>query len=217
MDKYNVVVAHYNEDLNWIPNIERTTLYIYGKYYPHDGDYYKQLPFSYALVSNLPNIGREGHTYLHHVITYYDEIVKTPESITAFVQGCVGDHIHHYGINSSQELIPQILSEAEQHSYSRSGLNKWYFGPDSAHHEFRAHQGILKANECFGDWLTKYVIPGEPFPEVEWWVSALFAVKHSEIAKKPKRYYIDLINQLNDLCPESGYYMERAWKYIFTK
>jgi hypothetical protein len=77
--KTELVIARYNEDLSWIDKLPKTikiTIYNKGK---HDIKY----PFI-----ELPNIGRESHTYLYHIINNYDSLAEQ----TIF---CQGDSIFH--------------------------------------------------------------------------------------------------------------------------
>lgn len=68
-----LVVARYNEDLNWLGNIPpQIAARVYDK----------------SPASNLPNIGREAHTYLHHIVNNYDQLAE----LTVFAQGKPFDH-----------------------------------------------------------------------------------------------------------------------------
>lgn len=58
-----VVLAHYNEDLAWATPY-RSVCTIYTKY-PNLTD---------ASEVQLPNVGREGHTFLHHIVANYDKL-----------------------------------------------------------------------------------------------------------------------------------------------
>jgi hypothetical protein len=79
--KTEIVVARYNENLDWLKKIKKSkdikiTVYNKGK---DDID----VPFI-----PLPNIGRESHTYLYHIINNYDNLADQ----TIF---CQGDPILH--------------------------------------------------------------------------------------------------------------------------
>ena len=77
--KTEIVVARYNENLAWLKNIPKTIkITIYNKGID-DIDF----PFI-----KLPNIGRESHTYLYHIIQNYDNLADQ----TIF---CQGDSIFH--------------------------------------------------------------------------------------------------------------------------
>ena len=74
--KTEIVVARYNENLDWLKEIKKSkdlkiTVYNKGK---DDID----VPFI-----SLPNIGRESHTYLYHIINNYDNLADQ----TIFCQG----------------------------------------------------------------------------------------------------------------------------------
>jgi len=74
-----VVVAHYHENLSWIdqfscPKTVQFTIYTKGS--P------KKLSRS-AKMLTLPNVGRESHTYLHHIVQNYDTLAPW----TVFTQG----------------------------------------------------------------------------------------------------------------------------------
>lgn len=74
-----IVIARYNENLNWLklldPNI-KITIYNKGK-----------SDIEYSSIA-LPNVGRESHTYLYHLVNNYDNLAD----ITIF---CQGDSIFH--------------------------------------------------------------------------------------------------------------------------
>ena len=60
-----IVIARYNEDLSWLNKIDKNIkITIYNK-----GNNNINFPFI-----QLPNIGRESHTYLYHIINNYDNL-----------------------------------------------------------------------------------------------------------------------------------------------
>lgn len=74
-----LVVARYAEDLAWLRNIPRqicVTVYDKNSNQPHDDSL------------KLPNIGREAHTYLHHIVSRYESLAP----LTVFCQGKPFDH-----------------------------------------------------------------------------------------------------------------------------
>jgi hypothetical protein len=81
---HTFVVARYKEDVNW-------TRYLPGKViiYNKGGDnfYINNLRNNISTIS-LPNLGREGHTYLHHIIENYDCLTKR----VTFLQGNPFEH-----------------------------------------------------------------------------------------------------------------------------
>lgn len=70
-----LVVARYREDLRWLKRVPRSVrVTVYDK------------------ESDLPNVGREAHTYLHHIIARYDSL----SPITVFCQGKPFDHAWNF-------------------------------------------------------------------------------------------------------------------------
>jgi hypothetical protein len=77
--KCELVVARYNEDLEWLKQIPKDIkITVYNK-----GLENINIPYI-----KLPNIGRESHTYLQHIITNYNNLADQ----TIF---CQGDSIFH--------------------------------------------------------------------------------------------------------------------------
>lgn len=76
-----VVIARYNESLEWSSNISNTRtkciIYNKGSKLDHIGP-----------IIHLPNVGREEHTYLYHIINNYDNL----SDYTMFLQGQPFDH-----------------------------------------------------------------------------------------------------------------------------
>jgi hypothetical protein len=66
-----VIIAKYNEDITWVKDLECPVI-IYDKFQDKD----------------LPNVGRDLHTYAHHIATHYDHLADT----TFFLQGNPFDH-----------------------------------------------------------------------------------------------------------------------------
>ncbi len=80
MDTTEMVVARYNEDLSWLSDVsDDIKIIVYNKGQPDVAQY---------PIITLPNIGRESHTYLHHIITNYDNLAD----VTIF---CQGDSLFH--------------------------------------------------------------------------------------------------------------------------
>ena len=71
---YEIVVAHYNEDLRWLAD----HCHVY-----HKGGNNWEWPVEFKQWDTLPNVGHEGHTYLYHIITNYHRLAN----VSLFVQG----------------------------------------------------------------------------------------------------------------------------------
>ena len=78
MNPVEMVVAHYCEDLSWIrPYAHLTTIYDKGK------SNLSEMTAWGAKTVTLPNVGRESHTYLYHIVHNWDKLADW----TVFFQG----------------------------------------------------------------------------------------------------------------------------------
>lgn len=80
--KKQLVISRYKENVDWINDVrcfDNITLYNKGEPFigNHNFDYYE-----------LPNVGREAHTIIHHIINNYDNLYD----ITVFCQGNPFEH-----------------------------------------------------------------------------------------------------------------------------
>ncbi len=89
--KLEIVVARYNENIDWLePYLSDSTIYNKGR------------SIAGKDTVPLPNIGREGHSYLYHIIENYDNLADR----TIF---CQGDPFEH-----SPDFL-QLLNDWQHH------------------------------------------------------------------------------------------------------
>jgi len=74
---YKIIVSRYNENIEWL-NGERSNCIVYNK-----GD---SLQIENEIM--LKNVGRESETYLHYIITNYDNL----PDVVVFTQARISDH-----------------------------------------------------------------------------------------------------------------------------
>jgi hypothetical protein len=99
-----LVIAVYNEDISWINNIDSVDkIHIYNK-----GQRNIVSTDPRVQVTTLPNVGREGHTFTHHIVNNYDRL---PEH-TIFLQGDPFYHSH---------LTPETINDViRNHDYKNT-------------------------------------------------------------------------------------------------
>jgi hypothetical protein len=181
-----IVIARYNESIEWIKNLNEltTTLAIYNKG-----------PSLNSLSITLPNVGREGHTYLYHIIHNYD----TLSEYTMFLQGNPFDHTPYlYDIIQSNEWKKpfHIISKLIYHvniAYDPNDINlqmipyfNMIFNRNKSNHPF-----------YFG-------------------AGAQFCVSRETIRSRPVHFYQKIYEMLNkDINPIEGFILERFWPMIF--
>ena len=85
--QYQIVVAHYQENLQWLePYLSLIRVYHNGglSHIPR----VSQSVLPDYCISSLSNVGREGHTYLTHIIESWDFLAEK----ILFIQGHPFDH-----------------------------------------------------------------------------------------------------------------------------
>jgi hypothetical protein len=185
-----IVVARYNENIEWTKQFENVIIYNKGKKLD---DNYKEL--------FLDNVGREGHTYYKYICDNYDNL----EDYTIFLQGRPFDHspniltnLKKYVNNKELSIDFEFLSEYVIHSTIDSEYNN-YWQCKNIYKDFNKVFGIDGNNhECiFG-------------------AGAQFIVSKNKILKRPKEFYENIVKMLEyDINPLEGYNIERFHKYIF--
>lgn len=193
-----LVVSKYKEDISWTQKVSsKLKITTYDKSTQNS-------------INSLPNVGRESHTYLHHIISRWDSLAE----ITVFCQGNPFDHCHNF---------IDILNSMK---------NEYFF------YNFLGILRVSNVDDKFigyGPLLTctKYGLPHSepvqlPIPqdcqylglncteEISFYAGAQFSVHKDIIKKRPLQFYQNAIQLVNkDISPISGYSFERLWHIIF--
>ncbi len=179
------VVAHYNEDLSWLtPYAEKAHIY-------HKG-ILGESPFPVANWTPLQNVGREGHTYLVHILEHYDDLAD----ITFFLQGRIDDHM--FG-----KTLDDLLREAIIKGAGFMGTKFPLF-----HNLSRNRSGFI----AFWEKLFEEKFSEDTF----FYANACFAVRKEIILLHPREFYEVILRRLSRSAnPEEGYWVERMWYRMF--
>lgn len=181
---YEIIVSHYKEDLGWLQELSRSDfkITIYNKY---EGE------------NLLPNVGRESHTYLTHIVNHYENLAD----VSIFLQGNPIEHC--------KDLLKKLES-VKYYKYEYLGLSDGLIMCDG---NGRPH--------CGGDHLPaaklyEWLFDAES-PEVFVCNSAgQFAVTRDAIKLRSKAFYEKALKTLDyDINPIEGYCFERMWSSIF--
>ena len=220
---FEVVIARYNENLDWVnkefPN-EKITIYNKGK------DDITLLPN--WTITKLPNIGRETHTYLYHIINNYNNLADR----TLFLQGHPFDHARHiysplmqYKTKVFNHLSNKCKNIIARCGNSFSAYLKSYYRRDpdrlddqsanlhaTLHGSFR--EGVTDENlEEFIEKILKRKLPGNTV--IGWTMGAQFAVEKETILRHNIEYYKNLLTVLDRVHPEEVYFIEKSWDIVF--
>lgn len=207
------VVAHYNEPLDWLDVVRKDKIvHIY-----HKGG--NSAPDSrFSLWEKLPNVGREAHTYLTHIIQNYDKLADK----TVFLQGRVDDH-------QKEGLVRRDITDYERDDLYKNGINILRTV------EYNNWGKIEHKKKWLKEWENSYMTRSR-FTLAQFWEAifegkkphpdrinasfgACFAVTREAIRQHPIQFYKRCRTFLdNEKCvnPEEGHYMERIWYSIFA-
>lgn len=206
--KFDLVVAQYKENINWIKSIKNglfDRIFVYSKASPSEN-----LSDGTIIHQCLPNVGRESHTYLTHCINSWHEMQEGRSSdFTFFLQG-------------------------SPHGMSNKNLHEWVDLVSSCNldftlnYKFSSPLDFLGGGRCrswagethpaeFGvkEWCEKYVKTNPLMAKLPIFWNACFGVSTKCILKSPWSRLVTLAqDQLSNINPECGHYCERLWYYI---
>ena len=192
-----IVIARYNENIQWcLPFIQLVKVYNKGEddlhYIPQDR------------VEKCENIGREGGTYLKHIIENYDHL----PNFTVFLQGNPFDHIDSDKKKSFLHLLNIIK---EQKTYKFKYISTWLLDVPPDFVDIYEH-GMTTITHLFGgrETLKNRFKKGYTYGS-----GALFIVYKDQILKYPKSFWIELYGHFQEKNPSAGYGLEKLWRFLF--
>lgn len=177
-----LVIARYNEDISWSDGYDRI---IYNKGGAIDAPYV-----------TLPNVGRESHTYLTHIIENYDNL----DEYTLFLQGRPHDHT----TNLAKEIARLEETKPDFSYISRQFIDCRLSG--CQHHPALPIQQVYQY--LFQSQMDDFTF--------QFGQGAQFMVSRDRIRRYTRLFYeraLELVKY--DIDPDAGYVMERMWGLIF--
>lgn len=201
---FEIVVARYNEDIQWLTQyLDHGSVIIYNK-----GEELINIDMRFKVI-NLPNLGRETQTYLYHIYTEYNEL----KDITIFIQGNIDDHID---MNPYEYVNTYLYNSCIIHGVSQNYILYKDEDPTN-HYEFR----IKNYKNCeldeykfnFGDFFTTHINPNFP-QNLCFYKNAIFAMSRKAILSRPRYFYHVLCNLNFSKNGELAHFMEHSWFYI---
>ena len=179
-----IVVSRYNEDLYWVKEVNTDIkVYIYNKSDISHEYEYKQ----------IPNIGREGETYLRHIVENYNNLSEN----IIFCQGCP---FHH-----SKNFI-EIVNNSESASYISDWVPKVF--------SYSSQDMIDRASYILNRFNLNELSHNSTFS-----AGAQYLIKRSMILSNSKEFWMDLydyyITYLDNNDSSNPWIYERIWPIIF--
>jgi hypothetical protein len=207
--KFDVVVAHYKENLSWVERLAHddiNNIFIYTK-----GDKEPVLKNPKVRIVRLPNVGRESHTYLSHCVSQYEQMKAGSSNFVFFLQG------DPHGMNEVR--VPEWME-----CVSSGGLKYTYNFRISSPFDFlnkgrcQSWAGATDPASCdVKEWCERFIKKDCEFSGVPIFWNACFGVSTERILSNPSEKYKKIIDdELNTINPECGHYCERLWYYMFN-
>ena len=191
------VVARYNENIEWTSYLPSLFLYSKGN--------------STKKSISLPNVGREGHTFYHHIVSYYHDL---PDYLIC-IQGNPFDHspnlfssIQSYFNHPKQSYLP--LSEKIVEDDMNDGTT-WHWNMHSWYYNLpRIPKELPK--KMYRKLFGKKKMPSR----ISYGAGAQFIVSKSSILKHPVEFYQSIVDLLSASSnPVEGFVIERFHSLIF--
>ena len=214
-----IVIARYNEDISWLDNYKNVLIYNKGE----------KIESKHQIVE-LPNIGREAHTILHHIVNNYENLAD----ITVFLPGNPFDHLlHRY--NLSDPMMVEYFIRTQLLKIPKNFLMSNTHTPFHLGEVFNCMHLINKENlpmqyqisdtlsvnmkMTWHDWWKKYIDPNSLIDYNKWtrifWHS-IFSIKKEAILSNSKYYYEYLMQDFEEVYAIEVNYFESAWSYVFN-
>ena len=201
-NEFEIVISKYNENIEWTEPYKHLTT-IYNK-----SDIYLENSIK------LPNVGRESHTFLYHIITNWDNLADK----TLFTQG---------EMSSIHQPFPVPIYYFYPYKYITNMFNSNIVFRDGIGNHIK-HQGkwldeyktnnmkpaIITFNEFWSIFNNTKITN---FNDIKWSHGAIFSVSKDLIKQNSLDIYKYLYKLIcNHKNPEEGHYFERCWYYIFN-
>ncbi|KAJ8047244.1 hypothetical protein HOLleu_06198 [Holothuria leucospilota] len=202
--EYEFVISHYNENLSWMKPIAH-----YSHVYHKSND--SGPPFYTFKWEKLPNVGREGHTYLHHIIQNYDNLAD----ITVFLQG-EGPYAQR-GKCYDEAMTYVTQAKSNVFCINKGELLNWgKIGHNGKYLEAYKNGDMRRANVTLGDFYHT-VFGCKPHKGIPHCLGGCFSGTKENIRKHSKGFYRKIMSFIsNHVNPEEGHYLERTWYAIIS-
>lgn len=239
MSTIDLVIARFGEDVSWIREVVRVLavpvrIFVYDKGPDLSERERTALSDDDALtvmVVRLPNVGRESHTYLEHVIRMRerngDGDGDGSTEVTVFMQGRMEDHVPAGHPDIPSFVLSMVREASDEHGRGESLNHQCH----TAYGAYNAMPGLRVAGACVGDsgrdlrdWFTQVLGTAWEWAGCAagptWWQHGVFAVRSSRLLRThgsvDDGYYRALRAEVDwHVNPEAGHFFERSWCFVF--
>jgi Protein of unknown function (DUF3431) len=214
-----LVVTRYNEGLEWMST---------WPFSGHRSTVYNKGPESYmgpsqpTKIINLPNVGKNDHTYIYHIIENYHNLADC----TVFLPGSLNHDSNKHSkatrimCEATDPLTGKLRTVFIGRKYNDVLESMRSFRLENWRHSSPANNSLNPESKCepcadgeFGYWYEK------KFGQLHIQHVSFFgimAIHKCHILQHPLSYYKNLLLDLQSSSnPETGHYFERSWCAIF--
>lgn len=212
----DLVVARYNENVSFLgyEPFSKYNIVCYNK-----GRRMASCPGCVRIVP-LPNVGKCDHTYLYHIIQNYNNLAD----VTIFVPGSCTENdmkqsktmrvCHYVDTMQTSAFIGEPMDDVALRLYDFTIASHI-----TASKQNQRMNSDTKVKPCalrpFGKWHDAVFGSSLRTTLVDY--NSIFAVAREHIRQHPRKYYERLIKFVDDdISPECGHFIERAWVSIFS-
>ncbi|KAJ0114779.1 hypothetical protein J7T55_004520 [Diaporthe amygdali] len=222
-ENLGLVVARFKESLEpWAPVANNTYLYSKGGIEQENDTVSHDL---FRRYTNLPNVGREGQTYLIHIVNNYNSL----EDIMIFTQASPFD-LTGPVVNNVDEMVAAALQVPidDATPFNKQKLFRdeddweeinWTAAEEKPWITENQLKTLVRANYTPAE-FWQFVLEEEHPPAIRAMHGGIFAVRRETIQCRPVEVYeraLQRFEEANATNPEVGFYWERMWAPVFSK
>lgn len=204
--RYHVVIALYNENVDWINKLEKLNkyeIYVYNKSKGIPKEIESRVKDKKIIYEELENVGRESHTYIYHIRKHWRNLGDK----IFFTQAEPFDHIDPENEIASIDFFFKQVNDFFENDYDFKGYGKkhwvWHRGLSNK---------VEKMNILWADLFEAQL------GEHEFNNGGIFGTKKELILNRSKNFYDYCLKKLNyHKNPSEGFCFERLWTIIFNK
>jgi lipopolysaccharide biosynthesis glycosyltransferase len=212
----SIIISRYNEDLEWINEypFNQFQYIVYNK-----GVNENFCKNNVKQIINLPNVGRESHTYLYHIVNNYDNLsdiliffpgslnlnYKKEKAIKILNNIILNNYKKAIFVGHYQNDIFETFKDFKLDNWKCSNLQNLELNPES--------ELQLSRLRPYGKWYRYFFRNIKARWNTYW---GTFSIDKRDIIQHPKTRYKILLNTIsNSSNPEANHYMERSWGAVF--
>lgn len=203
-----IVVARHGEDVawldEWVQYVQKITVY--------DKSDVPMAPRPGIGVVPLPNVGREAHTYAHHLAEAYDSLCD----VVVFTQGGFADHCTPQQFEALVLDGKPLDAAPLEMAWWSSPMRHFGWTPQRNH----AKAVMTPAGCSLAKFLLTHGVVDDLPPErdVTYWQGAIFRATAAAVRRHARAKYAALRDVLasGGSNPETAHMMERAWRLLLA-